>query len=46
MESVAVMARHRIHYAPPSLHCPHYEGQARGLFYHSTYQTRDGLRRL
>jgi hypothetical protein len=40
------MARHRTHFAPPSLRCPHCEGQARGLFYHSTYRTRDGPRRL
>ena len=40
------MARHRIHHAPPSLRCPHCEGQARDLFYHSTYQTRDGPRLL
>ena len=42
----AVMARHRIHHAPPSLRCPHCRGQARDLFYHSTYQTRDGPRLL
>ena len=42
----AVMARHRIHYPPPSLRCPHCEGPAQGLLYHSTYQTRDGPRRL
>jgi phage FluMu protein Com len=42
----AVMARHRIHYPPPSLRCPHCGGQARHLFYHSTYRTRDGPRRL
>lgn len=42
----AVMARHRIHYPPPSLRCPHCRGQARDLFYHSTYQTRDGPRLL
>jgi len=42
----AVMARHRIHYPPPSLRCPHCGGQARGLLYHSTYRTRDGPRRL
>ena len=40
------MARHRIHHAPPSLRCPHCKGQARHLFYHSTYQTRDGPRTL
>ena len=40
------MARHRIHFAPPSLRCPHCEGQARDLLYHSTYATRDGPRRL
>src|SRR5436305_1739996 len=40
------MARHRIHHAPPSLHCPSCKGQARHLFYHSTYGTRDGPRRL
>ena len=40
------MARHRIHYPPPSLRCPHCGGQAQGLFYHSTYRTRDGPRRL
>jgi hypothetical protein len=40
------MARHRIHYPPPSLRCPHCEGQSRHLFYHSTYRTRDGPRRL
>lgn len=40
------MARHRIHYAPPSLRCPHCRGPARDLFYHSTYRTRDGPRRL
>ena len=40
------MARHRIHHAPPSLRCPHCRGQARDLFYHSTYQTRDGPRTL
>jgi len=42
----AVMARHKFHHAPPSLRCPHCRGQARDLFYHSTYQTRDGPRRL
>src|SRR5215218_74842 len=40
------MARHRIHYPPPSLRCPHCEGQARDLLYHSTYRTRDGPRLL
>src|SRR5215213_5212928 len=40
------MARHRIHYAPPSLRCPHCGEPARGLSYHSTYETRDGPRRL
>jgi transposase-like protein len=40
------MARHKIHIAPPSLRCPHCRGQARDLFYHSTYQTRDGPRHL
>src|SRR4051812_10403391 len=40
------MARHRIHHAPPSLRCPHCRGQARDLFYHSTYLTRDGPRLL
>lgn len=40
------MARHKLHHAPPSLRCPHCRGQARHLFYHSTYQTRDGPRRL
>ena len=40
------MARHRIHFAPPSLRCPHCGGSARHLFYHSTYRTRDGSRRL
>lgn len=40
------MARHRIHYPPPSLRCPHCRGQSRDLFYHSTYRTRDGPRRL
>lgn len=40
------MARHRIHYPPPSLRCPHCGGQARDLLYHSTYSTRDGPRRL
>src|SRR2546423_9304475 len=40
------MARHRIHHAPPSLRCPHCGGQARALFYHSTYRTRDGPRLL
>jgi IS1 family transposase len=40
------MARHRIHYPPPSLCCPHCGGRAQGLFYHSTYATRDGPRRL
>ncbi len=40
------MARHRIHYPPPSLRCPHCEGQARDLLYHCTYSTRDGPRRL
>lgn len=40
------MPRHRIHYPPPSLRCPHCGGQARDLFYHSTYATRDGPRRL
>jgi hypothetical protein len=42
----AVMARRRIHHPPPSLRCPHCEGQAQGLLYHSTYPTRDGPRRL
>ena len=42
----AVMARHRIHLPPPSLRCPHCRGQARHLFYHSTYSTRDGPRLL
>ena len=45
----AVMARHRIHFAPPSLRCPRCGGRAQGLLYHSTYQTRghrrDTLRR-
>src|SRR2546423_11612196 len=40
------MARHKLHHAPPSLRCPHCRGQARHLFYHSTYQTRDGPRLL
>lgn len=40
------MARHRIHFAPPSLRCPHCGGRAQGLLYHSTYSTRDGPRRL
>jgi transposase-like protein len=40
------MARHRIHYPPPSLRCPHCEGQARDLLYHSAYRTRDGPRLL
>src|SRR5215213_11273495 len=40
------MARHRIHYAPPSLRCPHCGEPARGLSYHSTYETRDGPRLL
>jgi hypothetical protein len=40
------MARHRIHFAPPSLCCPHCGGQARDLLYHSTYRTRDGPRLL
>jgi hypothetical protein len=40
------MARHRIHYPPPSLRCPHCEGQARDPLYHSTYRTRDGPRLL
>jgi hypothetical protein len=43
---LAVMARHRIHFAPPSLCCPHCGGRAQGLLYHSTYRTRDGPRRL
>jgi hypothetical protein len=42
----AVMARHKIHHALPSLRCPHCRGQARDLFYHSTYETRDGRRKL
>jgi IS1 family transposase len=42
----AVMARHKLHHAPPSLRCPHCRGHARHLFYHSTYQTRDGPRLL
>ncbi len=40
------MARHKIHVAPPSLRCPHCRGQARDLFYHSSYKTRDGTRKL
>ena len=40
------MARHKIHLAPPSLRCPQCRGQARHLFYHSLYQTRDGPRLL
>ena len=40
------MARHRIHYPPPSLRCPRCRGQSRDLFYHSTYLTRDGPRTL
>lgn len=40
------MPRHRIHFAPPSLRCPHCGGRARGLLYHSTYRTRDGPRTL
>ena len=40
------MARHKLHNAPPSLRCPHCTGQARDLFYHSTYETRDGPRLL
>src|ERR1051325_3967127 len=42
----AVMARHRIHHAPPFLRCPSCKGQARDLFYHSTYRTRAGPRLL
>lgn len=42
----AVMARHRIHFAPPSLCGPHCKGQAHHLLYHSTDLTRDGPRRL
>jgi len=41
-----VMARHKIHQPPPSLCCPHGKGQARDLFYHSSYRTRDGTRKL
>lgn len=40
------MARHRIHFPPPSLRCPHRGGRAQGLLYHSTYRTHDGPRRL
>ena len=40
------MPRHRIHHPPPSLRCPRCEGKTRDLFYHSTYRTRDGPRRL
>lgn|SRR5947209_1322096 len=40
------MARHKLHHAPPSLRCPHCRGQARDLFYHSSYWTRDGRRKL
>lgn len=40
------MARHRIHYPPPSLRCPRCRGHSRDFFYHSTYRTRDGPRRL
>jgi transposase-like protein len=40
------MARHKTRHPPPSLRCPHCRGQSRDLFYHSTYRTRDGPRRL
>jgi IS1 family transposase len=40
------MARPKIHHAPPSLRCPHCRGRAQDLFYHSTYGTRDGPRKL
>jgi hypothetical protein len=42
----AAMPRHKIHHASPSLRCPHCRGQARHLFYHSSYRTRDGRRKL
>ena len=42
----AAMPRHKTRHPPPSLRCPHCKGQARHLFYHSTYRTRDGPRRL
>ena len=41
-----VVSRHRIHFPPPSLHCPHCQSSARHLFYHSAYRTRDGTRLL
>jgi transposase-like protein/IS1 family transposase len=40
------MPRHKTRHPPPSLRCPHCGGRARHLFYHSTYRTRDGPRRL
>ena len=40
------MARHKIHHPPSSLPSPLGKGQARHLFYLSTYRTRDGPRRL
>lgn len=40
------MPRHKTRHPPPSLRCPHCGGQSRDLFYHSTYRTRDGPRRL
>src|SRR5215216_6095300 len=40
------MPRHKTRHPPPSLRCPHCRGPARHLFYHSTYRTRDGPRRL
>jgi transposase-like protein/IS1 family transposase len=42
----AAMPRHKTRHPPPSLRCPHCGAQARHLFYHSTYRTRDGPRRL
>lgn len=40
------MARHKVHLPPPRLRCPHCEAGVDQLFYHSTYQTRDGARTL
>jgi hypothetical protein len=41
-----VMSRHKIHLPPPRLRCPVCRANTQLLFYHSTYRTRDGPRRL
>ena len=40
------MPRHKSHFPPPRLRCPVCGANAQHLFYHSTYNTRDGPRSL